>query len=408
MELLFLGEDEILFNNFLELSDGMITKKNICLVKTLETLNSLIKNEKIKVVFVDADSIADNSKKQFEILSSACFKHRPKIILFKDCNKVQGFDKFCTLSIDGIVFKPLTKKNVTEQISKALSICEQDEKNKSNEKLIQLGELAGGVSHEINNPIAYVKSNISSIAKYFSLIERLLEKHDVLYQIISDKEIISEKEKEDYELQDILIEIDDYKRKIRLDFLLKDMSKIIDDTNTGLKLMEDISLSIKDFIRGNQRECKSKHLLNNIVSSSLRIVKGRAKNTTTIHEDLRSENLCFCNKTQISQVIMNLVTNSIQALESNNNEKDGIIKIRTYDEKDFCVCEISDNGPGIPDEIKEKIFEAFFTTKEMGEGTGLGLSICRDIIMNKHSGNLFVENQPTQGTKFIFKIPVAK
>lgn len=402
MELLFLGEDEILFNNFLELSDGMITQENICFVQTLEASNSLIKNKKIKVVFVDVDSLFSNLKKQFEVLSSACFKNRPKIILFKDCNKVQGFDKFCTLSIDGIVFKPLTKKNVSEQISKALYVCEQDEKSKSNEKLIQLGELAGGVSHEINNPIAYVKSNMSSIAKYVSLIEKLLEKHDVLYRIIS------EKEKEDYELQDILIEIDDYKSKIKLDFLLKDLTKIIDDTNTGLKLIEDISLTIKDFIRGNQRQCKAKHLLNNIISSSLTIVKGRAKKTTTIHEDLRAVNLCFCNKTQISQVIMNLVTNSIQAIEGNNNDKDGVIKISTYDEKDFCVCEISDNGPGIADEIKEKIFESFFTTKDIGKGTGLGLSICKDIIMNEHGGKLFVENQPTQGAKFIFKIPVAK
>jgi signal transduction histidine kinase len=103
---------------------------------------------------------------------------------------------------------------------------------------------------------------------------------------------------------------------------------------------------------------------------------------------------------ELNQVWTNIIDNAVDAMNGK-----GEISLRTFAEEDHVVVEITDNGPGIPEEIQARIYEPFFTTKPPGKGTGLGLHISHDIIVNRHHGQLLVESKPGE-TKFKVMLPV--
>jgi len=109
---------------------------------------------------------------------------------------------------------------------------------------------------------------------------------------------------------------------------------------------------------------------------------------------------------EINQVILNILVNAAQAIESQKRSEKGLIAIETSLKGNSVLIVIRDDGAGIPDAIRSKIFDPFFTTKEPGKGTGLGLSISYDIIVAKHGGSLTVESEPGKGTSFIIELPI--
>jgi len=113
-----------------------------------------------------------------------------------------------------------------------------------------------------------------------------------------------------------------------------------------------------------------------------------------------------CHAGQLNQVFLNIIVNAAQAIKMQDRPNKGTITIRTYQEDRHIVCEISDDGPGVPNEVIDKIFDPFFTTKQVGQGTGLGLSVSRDIIVNKHQGQLLVKSTTGQGATFTIKLPI--
>ncbi|HYE10579.1 MAG TPA: ATP-binding protein, partial [Patescibacteria group bacterium] len=113
-----------------------------------------------------------------------------------------------------------------------------------------------------------------------------------------------------------------------------------------------------------------------------------------------------CNSGEINQVLLNLFINAIDAIQMNDPEATGTIKILTSVTDNFVCVEIEDDGIGISEEIQSKIFEPFFTTKHIGGGTGLGLSICYDIIVKKHQGEILMHSHPGIGSKFTIKLPI--
>jgi signal transduction histidine kinase len=144
------------------------------------------------------------------------------------------------------------------------------------------------------------------------------------------------------------------------------------------------------------------------VEETLLLIKNEAKYIINIEKDLKDLHLTSCNRTQIGQVLLNIMVNAVQAIKSQFREEQGLITISTFSNENYVVCEIIDNGPGIPKDIIDKIFNPFFTTKEVGSGTGLGLSISYDIIVNKHLGELLVSSEVDQGTTFTIKLPIKK
>ncbi|MCW6106013.1 sensor histidine kinase, partial [Clostridium sporogenes] len=156
----------------------------------------------------------------------------------------------------------------------------------------------------------------------------------------------------------------------------------------------------------------SKEDFNEIINYVLDILSFDMMIFDEIHLNL-SENLpsILCNKIEISQVIMNILKNAIyemnkkvEFLGKNKKTNTNILKIETYSEDNFLVCEISDNGMGFSDEIAPKLFEPFFTTKPFGLGTGLGLSLAYDIITHKHNGQIIASENEWKGAKFTIKL----
>ena len=131
------------------------------------------------------------------------------------------------------------------------------------------------------------------------------------------------------------------------------------------------------------------------------------KYDTDVKTEFSEVPLVFCNSGQINQVFLNILINAAHAIKSHEKDNRGTITIRTYASDDSVICEICDDGPGIPPDKVSKVFDPFFTTKPPGKGTGLGLSVSYDIIVNKHKGEFLVDSTVGEGTKFTIKLPMS-
>ncbi|HXP95930.1 MAG TPA: ATP-binding protein, partial [Telmatospirillum sp.] len=114
----------------------------------------------------------------------------------------------------------------------------------------------------------------------------------------------------------------------------------------------------------------------------------------------------LCHAGEMNQVFLNLIVNAVHAIEGSGKPLPGLIVIETACDADCAKIRISDNGTGIPEAIRDKIFDLFFTTKEVGKGTGQGLAICRDVVVAKHNGRIDVESEVGVGTTFTIRLPI--
>lgn len=270
------------------------------------------------------------------------------------------------------------------------------------EKLIAIGQLAAGVAHEINNPIGYVSSNTQTLGKYIYKIKTTIYKYRELMDCLNDTNIESK------EIQGIIEEISELRNTLGLDFIIGDIDYLIDDSFKGIEKVTKIVQSLRNFARHDLKSDFNYYDFNHLLDETLLLVNNEAKHIIHIEKDLQELPLIYCNRTQIGQVLLNIMMNAVQALKSQTREDEGFIKISAYVSENHIFCEIMDNGPGIDESIINKIFNPFFTTKEIGAGTGLGLSISYDIVVNKHSGQLLVTSKTNEGTTFTMKLPIKK
>ena len=114
-----------------------------------------------------------------------------------------------------------------------------------------------------------------------------------------------------------------------------------------------------------------------------------------------------CDKTEIQQVILNLIVNAAQAMGKHPEQgKMPKITLRTRLDGDYARLEVIDNGPGMEEETRRRLFEPFYTTKDVGVGTGLGLSVSYFIVYDQHQGSMQVESAPGEGARFIIRLPL--
>lgn len=268
------------------------------------------------------------------------------------------------------------------------------------EKLISIGELAAGIAHEINNPMGFVSSNFETLGKYTAKVKTLIDKYRELTAMVKENN-------EDYCLliKEQLDQLRTLEDKSKIEFILKDTDEIIKDINDGLSRITYIIQSLRRFARQDISDEVTRSDLNEIIDETLLIVRNEIKYNIKIHKNLGNDMIVDCNRSQIGQVVLNIIMNASQAIK-NHAVQNGTISIKTYIENNYAICSVSDNGPGIDEKIKNQIFDPFFTTKDVGEGTGLGLSISYDIVVNKHKGELFIQDTPGGGATFIFKLPL--
>lgn len=264
------------------------------------------------------------------------------------------------------------------------------------EKMSSLGQLVAGVAHEINNPVNFIHGNLQHTHQYAEDLLTLLDLYQRHYPIPTPE--IAE-----------TLEIIDF------EFLQTDFPKMLHSMQMGTERIREIVISLRNFSRLDEAECKAVNLHNGI-DSTLVILGSRLKAHPNSQEvqlvktygDLP---LVDCYPGQLNQVFMNILSNAIDALEDaglreSNSSHTPTIWISSCIVANQAIIKIRDNGPGMPEAVKKQIFDPFFTTKTIGKGTGMGLSISYQIITEKHGGQLLVSANPQQGTEFTIKIPL--
>jgi PAS domain S-box-containing protein len=261
------------------------------------------------------------------------------------------------------------------------------------EKLALLGQLAAGVAHEINNPVSYVTSNLSSLGRYVTELAPLLRVQQELVEALGPGGRPPPTE--------LLTRARELWASHDTDFLLRDMTDIVHESLEGARRIREIALSLRTFARAEAEEPQRVDL-NEELESTLRMVGNELKYKCEVKRDFGPLPLVACYPTQISQVFTNLLVNAAQAIETM-----GEIRIQTRHEGDHVVVRISDTGAGMTAETLAKLSTPFFTTKPRGQGTGLGLYISYGIIA-RHKGRIDVESEPGQGTTFTLYLPLSQ
>ncbi len=250
------------------------------------------------------------------------------------------------------------------------------------EKMASLGQLTAGIAHEINNPINFVLANIKPLRMDVYELLELINKYEHL------------RAEEDKSRQFQLI--DAYKKKINLDYMIKEIEKILGGIDDGARRTAEIVSGLKNFSRLDENDVKSANI-NDGIESTLILLRSSIPKEIEVVRHLGEVPIIECYPGKLNQVFMNVFSNALYALNKKSNGPKQLI-ITTYEKGDHVYVVVEDTGVGMNKEVKEKIFEPFFTTKDVGEGTGLGMSIVFKIIEGHHA-RIEVESEAGVGTK---------
>jgi len=263
------------------------------------------------------------------------------------------------------------------------------------DKMASIGQLAAGISHELNNPINFVYTNFITLQDNVSDLTDILADYRHSYQ----KAQLSEKGQLE------LDRLQAREKEIRLNFVLQDLDSLFSESKNGFERINFIIKSILNFSRVEKEEEFSDFDLNQAIKDTLVIARNEYKYSCNVKTEFGNIQPVPCIPQLINEVLLNIIVNASQSIKELQRKEPGNITIRTFTENNRTCCDIEDDGPGIPESIQDKIFEPFFTTKEVGKGTGLGLSISYDIIVEKHHGNMEVLKSGPTGTTFRICIP---
>jgi len=316
--------------------------------------------------------------------------------------------------------KPIDFQDMEITIQRALETVTQARKNLTelqevqtqliqNEKMVSVGQLVAGVAHEIYNPISFIIGNIEHAENYFQGLMTALS----IYQqhcSLNNPEVQTQIEALD------------------IPFILEDLPPLLNSMKGGTERILGISISLRSFSRADSTS-KVPFNIHEGIDSSLLILRHRlkgneGKSEIKVIKDYGTFPPVECYPGQLSQVFLNILANAIDALEERDSGRSldevkanpNFITIRTFltNESDknlqdnftsHVIISITDNGRGMTEEVRQRVFNYLFTTKAVGKGTGLGLSISRSIVEEKHGGWLTCNSTPGEGTEFIIEIP---
>jgi signal transduction histidine kinase len=328
-------------------------------------------------------------------------------------NKVKALE----LGAVDYVTKPFQEREVLARVKTHLQLrcltqkLEQEVRRKTNEienfqvqliqgeKMSALGNLVAGVAHEINNPLGFLNGSISNARDY---VQDLLD-YIALYQ---------------QHHPDAAVPIQNKAEEIDLKYLTEDLPKMLGSMEGAIDRVKDISVSLRTFSRADT-DCQVSANLHEGIDSTLLILKYRLKANQyrpaiEIIQEYGEIPAIKCFPGQLNQVFMNILANAIDVFDEMAQQSS--FDELTEDSQQITICttklehqvqiSIRDNGKGMTENVKAKIFDHLFTTKSVGKGTGLGLAIARQIVVEKHGGTLDVQSELDQGSEFCIRLPI--
>lgn len=255
------------------------------------------------------------------------------------------------------------------------------------EKMASLGQLAAGMAHEINNPIAFVINNLAVLRRELEAVFELVAKFDQLRQHALDAP------------PELLQEIAEFEEQCDIAWIQEHLAPLIQSSTQGLTRVRDIVENLRDFARLDQAT-EEELQLSRAVSSTLDILKYMIEEKNIrVELDFDPVPKVLCRPDKILQVIYNVVRNALQA-----NEVGDSLIIRLRRRRDCARIEVEDFGCGIDQEAMSHVFEPFFTTKPVGTGTGLGLAVSYGVVKD-HGGEITIDSEPGQGTTVRIDLP---
>lgn len=283
----------------------------------------------------------------------------------------------------------------TRELSEALQHLKESESQLiQSEKMSSLGQMVAGVAHEINTPLAYVKNSLGTVADKLPDLGKAIEESERLLTLLqaggnANAEMLSRQ----------FALVSSHIARLKQQRVIDGLTGLVKDGLYGTGQMAEIVGNLKDFSRLDRSKVTGFNL-NEGLNSTLLLAKHLLK-SVSVDKQFGDIPAIICSPSQINQVFLNLVTNAAQAME----EGQGTLTLTTRSENAGVAVEVADNGKGIPPDVLPKIFDPFFSTKEIGKGTGLGLSISYKIV-EQHGGRITVESQPGAGTKFTVWLPL--
>lgn len=259
------------------------------------------------------------------------------------------------------------------------------------EKMASIGVLAAGVAHEINNPMGFIISNLNSLQKYTQRLHR--------YVSIQSDAIEALSQHGNGAAESILAHTAESRLSLKIDYILDDSQSLVKESLEGADRVKRIVQDLKSFSRVDGTEIAPTDI-NKVLESTINIVWNELKHKATLKKEYGDVPPVPGNHGQFSQVFMNIFVNAVQAIQDH-----GEIAVRTWEDGSRIHVAISDTGCGIPEDQMSRLFEPFYTTKEIGQGTGLGLSIAYDIV-KKHHGEIEARSTVGQGTTFTVTFPL--
>ncbi len=260
------------------------------------------------------------------------------------------------------------------------------------QRLESIGQLAAGVAHEINTPMQYIGDNVHFLAGAYRSISSYLDAVTAALEPGKDVEHV----------QSVLAAT---QKKLRLGFLKEEVPRAIEAAREGVEHVSRIILAMKSFAHQDQEE-KQPHDLNRTLQDALTVSQNEYRSVAVVRVDLGPLPSVRCFGGQIGQVFLNLIVNAGQAIEDAQRSELGTIHVSTREVDGCAEVRISDDGCGIPEAIRHRVFDQFFTTKQVGRGSGQGLSLARSIIVGAHGGSLSFESEVGVGTTFIIRVPI--
>jgi len=293
-----------------------------------------------------------------------------------------------------VVIRDMTKRKREEEERQAL----EEEINQAR-KLEAVGSLASGIAHEINTPIQFVGDNTNFLSDSFKTLISLIKSCNSIWQEAKaggDLASLDSKRVKAEESAD-------------LEYLKEEVPSAIEQTLDGVQRVTKIVRAMKDFAHSDQGTMSPSNI-NDMLESTLTVARNELKYVADVETNFDRELPDIeCYRDDLNQVFLNLLVNAAHTIADvvgDSSAIRGTITVSTERDNDNVVIRIKDTGTGIPKEVRDCIFDPFFSTKDVGKGTGQGLAIVRKIIVEKHKGKLDFETEEGKGTTFIIRLPI--